>query len=138
MKYGSEKSMDCLRSSVGVMPAMMQSIWPGVQGLDGADEGQLDGNGLKAEGRGDLLGDEDVDAVGVGAVEALHRDGVIGGLGGLPVVRRVGDLHADAELAALAEGARSVGLGVGGAGVLGLGGRTACGEDRHAPDGQGR
>ena len=110
----------------------------GVQGLDEAGPGQLDGNGLKAEGRGDLLGDKDVDSVGVGAVEALHRNGVIGGLGGLPVVRRVGNLHADAELAALTEGARSVGLGVGGAGVLGLGGRTACGEDRHAPDGQGR
>ena len=67
---------------------MMRSIWPAL----------LDGNGLAAKGLADDLGDLHVVAVGISALHVIDGDGVLAGLGNLPVVRGVGRLHADTDL----------------------------------------
>lgn len=69
-----------------------------VERIDKAREALLDGNGLAAEGLADDLGDLHVVTVGIGALHVVDGDGVLAGLGDLPVVRGVGRLHANADL----------------------------------------
>jgi len=102
------------------MPAMMKSddeVDCAVgDGVDQAVPGQLDGDGLAVKALADLLGNLDVEAVGVLAVHVGDGDSVFGLLVGLPVVGSVGSLHAHTQRGLVGRGASRAGSRAGGRG----------------------
>ena len=57
-----------------------------IERVDEASEAHLDGDGLHTKGIRDGLGELHVVAIGIGTVDVLYGDGVVGRLSGLPVV----------------------------------------------------